>query len=67
MWIGTLLCNIPPPNFLFFGGPGTPIPIAIPSDCTLAGQNVCAQGAGITFGPLTLSLTNALDLVIGTM
>ncbi len=40
--------------------------VAIPNDCTLVGQSVCAQGAGLTFGPLTLSLTNALDLVIGT-
>ncbi len=64
--LGTLLCDITPPTLFFFGGPGTPIPIPIPNDCSFVGQAVCAQGAGLTFGPLTLSLTNALDLVIGT-
>ncbi len=41
-------------------------PAADPATAPLAGLAVCAQGAGLTFGPLTVSLTNALDLVIGT-
>ena len=60
---GTLLCS---PTTMFFGPPGTPVPITIRDDCSLIGLSVCTQGAGLTFGPLTLSLTNALDLVIGT-
>ena len=63
---GTLLCGIPAPNFQFFGPAGLSFALPIPNDPSLIGTQVCAQGGGIVgFGPLTIQLTNALDLVFG--
>ncbi len=39
--------------------------IAIPNDVTLIGLPVCSQGGSIGLSPFTITLSNALDLVIG--
>lgn len=64
---GTLLCQVPPPSFLFLGTPGIPFAVPVPNDCSLVGLTPCAQGGAIlAVGPLVLELYNALDLTIGS-
>ncbi|MEX1025403.1 MAG: hypothetical protein WD226_10030 [Planctomycetota bacterium] len=62
--LGTLLCNVPSSDFLFFGAPGAPFAVSIPSTCSLVGRPVCTQGGSLG-GSLGIQLTNALDLVLG--
>ena len=63
---GTLLCNIPAANFIFFSPAGVPFGIGIPDDCALVGATVCSQGGSLG-GSQGIVATNALDLVIGNL
>ena len=61
---GTLLCTIPGPGLIITAAPATPFAVPIPNDPTFVGAAVCTQGAGFD-ATWALTLTNALDLVIG--
>ncbi|MEM7310961.1 MAG: VCBS repeat-containing protein [Planctomycetota bacterium] len=63
---GTLLCAPGPAGLTFTAPPGQPFSLAIPDDCTLVGVALCAQAASLDSGP-TITLTNALDLVVGSL
>lgn len=61
---GTVVCNIPGPNQIFFSSPSVPFAISIPDDCNLAGLALCTQAASIGGG--VIQVTNGIDLVLGT-
>jgi len=62
---GSLLC-LPPPSPTILTAPvaGAPFAIPIPSTPSLVGASVCTQGLGID-AAFAISMTNALDLVLG--
>ncbi len=60
---GTLLCSLG--GDIFFALPSTPFSIAIPDQCGLVGRSLCAQGGAYASGQL--QLTNAIDLVLGSL
>ncbi|QDU67145.1 hypothetical protein [Engelhardtia mirabilis] len=63
--IGTLLCSLAPPPVLVSTAPGQPFAVPIPDDCELLGTALAAQA--LSAAAFALSLTNALDIVIGTL
>ena len=62
--LGTLLCDISGTLPFFTAAPGVPFAIPIPSNCNLAGLQLCTQGA--SGDASTIALTNGLDITIGT-
>lgn len=62
--LGTLLCDLTAPPFLFTSAPGVPFSLSIPSNCILIGASLCSQGASAS--PTDVKFTNALDITIGT-
>ena len=60
---GTVLCNIPGPNQIFYSSPGVPFAITIPDDCNLAGLALCTQAASVGGG--SIQVTNGIDVVLG--
>ena len=64
--IGTLLCNVPSPDFIFIRTAGTPFGVVVPDECDLVGLAVTSQGGSLG-GALGIQLTNALDLVVGNL
>ena len=46
-------------------GVGAPFALPLPSDSSLVGLSLCTQGAGID-GALTIALTIALDITLGS-
>ena len=62
--LGTLLCNVPGPDFIFIAPAGTGFSVVIPAGCDLVGRSVCSQGGSLG-GSQGIRLANALDLVIG--
>ncbi len=64
---GTILCGVPPllPLTVVTGAPGLPFALPIPANPAHAGTMLCTQGASIDAG-LTIALTNALDITLGT-
>ena len=63
--IGTLLCSLVTPPLLLQAAPNQPFVVPIPAQCQFVGASVCAQGASLD--PLEIRLTNALDVVIGSL
>ena len=63
---GTLLCRIPGARQIFAVASGNSFQVAIPNDCSLIGRRACAQAAAVG-GAGGVELTNALDLVVGSM
>lgn len=63
--LGTLMCNMGAAR-LVLQASGLPFAVPIPAGCVFAGQAVSSQGAAFG-GSLGIRLTNALDLVIGTL
>ena len=63
---GTLLCDPTAQHQVYVAQPGSPFAIPIPDDCALLGTRACTQAASFTPG-VGLELTNALDIVIGSM
>ncbi len=61
---GTILCGVSP-FLVATGTTGSPFALPIPNDCINVGLLLCAQGGSID-GVLTIALTNALDITIGT-
>ena len=61
---GTILCGVSP-FLVVTGSTGAPFALPIPNDCIIVGLVLCAQGGSID-GVLTIALTNALDITIGT-
>lgn len=61
--LGTLLCDLSQPPYLFTTTPGTPFSIPIPNSPNLPGVSLCAQGASTDAS--TAQLANALDIVLG--
>ncbi|MEM7310791.1 MAG: hypothetical protein AAF682_29240 [Planctomycetota bacterium] len=64
--IGTILCNPPAASLTFTSAGGAPFAVPIPPDCGLAGAALCAQGGQLSAAGV-ISLTNALDIVLGTL
>jgi hypothetical protein len=63
--LGTLLCD---PSGLIIQfvapAPGLPFSVSFPDDCSLVGYSLCSQG--VSLNGVVISLTNALDITIGT-
>ncbi|MEM7310152.1 MAG: hypothetical protein AAF682_25980 [Planctomycetota bacterium] len=63
---GTVLCGLPSAELTFTSPAGEPFGVPIPVDCNLSGLVLCAQGGALGEGG-ELSLTNALDVTLGTL
>lgn len=72
---GVILCNFfTPPGLILTvtnpgsgSGPSTPFAVKVPDTCALVGVTLCVQGAYIEASPAgKISLTNALDITIGS-
>lgn len=62
---GTLLCDLTTgAPLLFLATPGSPFALPIPNHCGLLGASLCSQAASST--GLSVQLTNALDLTLGS-
>lgn len=63
--LGTILCDVGVPPILKVKAASVPrFAIAVPANCALVGMSLCSQ-AGSSDGVFT-SLTNALDITLGT-
>lgn len=62
---GTLLCDVAGGPVWFGAAPGQTFAVEIPGKCSLAGAQLCAQGASVSAGG-SVALTNALDVTIGS-
>ena len=62
--MGTILCDLSSTTFMFPKAPQDAFAISIPPDCALSGLVLYAQGASID--ATGISLTNGLDVLVGT-
>jgi hypothetical protein len=72
---GVVLCDVfTPPGVILTltnppsgAGPSTPFAIPVPNTCALVGVTLCVQGGYVEASPAgKISLTNALDITIGS-
>ena len=64
--LGTLLCALPPSPLVLLATPPANFLAPIPADCALAGVELCTQAASVDPTGV-IQLTNALDIVLGTL
>jgi len=62
--MGTLLCDLSIPPLFFVASPGVPFVASIPANPSFVGLQLVTQGASAD--GVTVALTNALDITIGT-